>query len=215
MKRIELTKYGFIRSPKDDFSDDGNRFTCYRVGNVRVSKLISHGDAYISARIEDGKLPYEMYSKLPGYSELDSLNGVSVESITEDDIQKLYETCITYEKAYMDTYNTIEWPTELELISKQRELYEEYLVRYNRINALLQEHLITIMTNCSTYDWGRLKEHMGMFKRRVEDYANLENAKKRYKDRSSFDFVKKDAKAIAEKDYYYDTIMEIIEKYCI
>ena len=58
MKRIELVKYGFIRSPEDDFSDDGNRFTCYRVGKVRVSKLISHGDAFISARIDDYILPY-------------------------------------------------------------------------------------------------------------------------------------------------------------
>lgn len=215
MKRIELTKYGFIRSKEDDFSDDGNRFTCYRVGKVRVSKLVSDGQAYIYASIDDGLLPYETYGKLPHYRYLSDLNGVPVSAITEEDIQKLYEDCISYEREYEDAYNAIEWPTELELISKQRELYEEYLVRYNRINALLQEHLITIMTNCSTYDWGRLKEHMGMFKRRVEDYANLENAKKRYKDRSSFDFVKKDAKAIAEKDYYYDTIMEIIEKYCI
>lgn len=214
MKRIELTKYGFIRSPKDDFSDDGNRFTCYRVGEVRVSKLISQGEAYISASIDSGKLPYEVYSKLPCYSELDNLNGVSVGSITEEDIQKLYEACITYEKAYNDTYNTIEWPAELELIGKQRELYKEYLVRYNKIEALLQEHIIKLTVECSTYDWGRLKEHMRIFKRRVEEYSNPERIKKLYKSSSSFDFVKKDAKVIAEKDYYYDTIMEIIEKYC-
>lgn len=213
MKRIELTKYGFIRSKEDDFSDDGNRFTCYRVGNVRVSKLISDGMAFISGSIDSYKLPYETYSKLPCYSDLDALNGVSVGSITEEDIQKLYEACITYEKAYNDAYDSIEWPTELALIGKQRELYEEYLVRYNMAEALLQEYMIKIMTNCSTYEWSKLKEYFSTFKKRVEDYADLESAKRLYKSPRSFDFVKKDAKSIAENDYYYGIIMEIIDKY--
>ena len=92
MKRIELTKYGFIRSKEDDFSDDGNRFTCYRVGKVRVSKLVSEGEAYISASIDDYLLPYETYSKLPHYRDLDALNGVSASDITEEDIQKTYDS---------------------------------------------------------------------------------------------------------------------------
>ena len=46
MERINLTKFGFVRSPQDDFSDDGSRFTCYRrpgVEKVRISKLVSGG----------------------------------------------------------------------------------------------------------------------------------------------------------------------------
>ena len=39
-----MTKYGFKRWKDGDFSDDGNRFTCYRVGKrVSVSKLVSDG----------------------------------------------------------------------------------------------------------------------------------------------------------------------------
>ena len=62
MERITMTKYGFIRSKEDDFSDDGNRFTCYRVGKVRISKLVSDGEAYIDAYIDSGMLPYDIYS---------------------------------------------------------------------------------------------------------------------------------------------------------
>ena len=55
MKKIMMNKYGFVRWPEEDFSDDGNRFYCYKVGNrVRVSKLVSDGVAYISARVDRG-----------------------------------------------------------------------------------------------------------------------------------------------------------------
>ena len=37
------------------------------------------------------------------------------QDITEEDLQKLYEDCISYEKEYDDAYNSIKWPTETEL----------------------------------------------------------------------------------------------------
>ena len=54
MKRINMAKYGFIRTPDDDFSDDGNRFTCYQAGeyeNIRISKLVSDGRVYLSSQV--------------------------------------------------------------------------------------------------------------------------------------------------------------------
>lgn len=100
MKRINLTKYGFIRSPEEDFSDDGFHFTCYKVGKVRVSKTIYSGVAYISARIINNELNYDEYSILPHYKSLSALNGIPVEYISDDDLIKLYNNCIEYEKEY-------------------------------------------------------------------------------------------------------------------
>lgn len=100
MKRINLTKYGFIRSPEEDFSDDGVRFTCYKVGKVRVSKTIYSGVVYISARIINNELNYDEYSILPHYKSLSALNGIPVEYISDDDLIKLYNNCIEYEKEY-------------------------------------------------------------------------------------------------------------------
>ena len=100
MKRINLAKYGFIRSPEEDFSDDGTRFTCYKVGKVRVSKTIYSGVVYISARIINNELNYDEYSILPHYKSLSALNGIPVEYISDDDLIKLYNNCITYEKEY-------------------------------------------------------------------------------------------------------------------
>ena len=115
MERINLTKFGFVRSKEDDFSDDGNRFICYKIGKIRVSKLVSDGRAYIAGSMDDNKLAYEVYSKLPHYNDLYKLNGVDTSSITEEDLQDLYTTCVEYEKEYEAAVKTIVYPTQEEL----------------------------------------------------------------------------------------------------
>lgn len=77
-QRLNLAKY-FTRSPEDDFTDDGNRFTCYRYGpngEFRISKLVYNGDAYISARWHS--------KKNRNYKSFDDLNGVPVETAVRD-----------------------------------------------------------------------------------------------------------------------------------
>lgn len=104
MKRINLKKYGFIKSPTEDFfSDAGTRFYAYRVGIVMVTKA-SFGDyTFLSARADyRSDMPYEVYSKLPHYDALSKLNGVKTESITEKDLSDLYDACIAYGKEYAD-----------------------------------------------------------------------------------------------------------------
>ena len=116
MKKIMMTKYGFVRTPESDFSDDGAKFDTYRVGNrVRVSKTTYKGDAFISASIDGTKLPYEVYGKLPHYSALDKLNGVSIESLTDNDLFDLVEACLHYEKEYLEAENTIKMPSLVEI----------------------------------------------------------------------------------------------------
>ena len=107
MKRINLVKYGFVRWPEGDFSDDGSHFQTYKVGRVRVTKHVSDGQAYIDGDINDGKLPYEVYSNLPHYKATGKLNGVSIATLAEDDLQELYEACQAYEVEYTNAENSI------------------------------------------------------------------------------------------------------------
>ena len=94
MKKIMMTNYGFIRWPEEDFSDDGTRFTAYRVGErVRVTKATYKGEAFIDGTIHGTKLPYEVYSKLPHYSAISKLNGVSIDTLTDQDLFNLCEAC--------------------------------------------------------------------------------------------------------------------------
>jgi hypothetical protein len=104
MKRIMLTKYGFERWPEKDFIDDGNRFTCFRAGkNVRVSKHVYNGEVYLSIDTCIGNqiIPYEVYSKLPHYRPAAwNYNGVSVATLTDEDLRNFYNACIAYEQEY-------------------------------------------------------------------------------------------------------------------
>lgn len=213
MKRIELTKYGFIRSPEDDFSDDGNRFTCYRVGKVRVSKLISRGDAFISARIESGKLPFDIYSELPSYSKLRSLNGVSVESITEEDIQKLYEACITYEKEYEDAYNAIEWPTETELRIKAgayKIAWKECIIK---LEEAIKFNSIAIITNLSEYSFKDLQKYFKQVLSNAKQFENpQEYAERLFKQTRSLDFMKRDIRKEVDDCFFVTAIYKLIRK---
>ena len=98
LKQVRLTKYGFIRRPDWDFSDDGNRFTCYEYYGCRVSYLKSDGVWYIAARYEKYELSWEERKDLPCYHDLDMLNGV--DSVSEEDIEKLKASIVIFVRAY-------------------------------------------------------------------------------------------------------------------
>lgn len=134
MKRLNMVTYGFVRSKKDDFTDDGNTFRCYRVGNnMRVSVCTHDGEAWISARFErvDMWLRYEDYSKLEHYKDLDKLNwGVSVGAIKEQDLIDLYNDCLAYEKEYEELEKEIE--PKLTLTKEDIDFFNEQIYIYSK-----------------------------------------------------------------------------------
>lgn len=111
MKRIMLTKYGFERWPEEDFSDDGNRFICYRAGKrLRVSKHVFNGEVYLSASsyLGDMVIPYKVYSELPHYREaVWKYNGISVSSLTDEDLKNFYDACVAFEQEYEEVAKKI------------------------------------------------------------------------------------------------------------
>lgn len=214
MKRIELAKFGFIRWKEEDFSDDGNRFTCYRVGKrVCVSKLVSDGEAYIDARIDSYELPYEVYSQLPCYRELGNLNGVSVSSITEEDIQKLYEDCLTYEKAYDEAIANIKWPTETELRVKARAYQIAWRECIIKLEEAIKFNSIAMITNLSEYYFTELQRDFKQVLSNAKQYDNpQEYADRLFKQTRSLDFMKRDIKKDVEDCFYVKEIYKFIRK---
>lgn len=126
MNRIDLAKFGFARSSREDFSDDGTRFVCYRVGNVRVSKAVWKDQVFLDGRYEaDGpQLEFEEYSKLPHYKSLAKLNGVSKESLTDADLRDLYEACAAYGKEYEEALSKVSYPTVEEIAAVRKKIRE-------------------------------------------------------------------------------------------
>lgn len=150
MKKINLTKYGFIRTPEKDFTDDGNRFTCYSVGKVRVSKLVSNGDVYIDARINDCELHYYEYKDLPHCKDLSALNGVPLESISDEDLIKLYNDCIEYEKEY--TQKSLE-------LKKLNPSYETILSQLKSIQGARKKELDDIISKFDLISFSKLDSY--------------------------------------------------------
>ena len=219
MKKVNLTKYGFIRWPEEDFSDDGNRFTCYRAGKaVRVSKLVSDGQIYLSIDSEcgNGTLPYEVYSKLPYYKEATwSYNGVSVEDLTEEDIQTFYEACISYEQAYLKEEANIKYPTLDEIKEQCKKIMIKTMKELDEIeNILTRDRLVEVAIKFSEYDWRELQRGLNQLTGKMASIGKDYPAKI-YKTAYSFNFVRPDNNDLTTPNYWYQDIMNKFKKYKI
>ena len=211
MKKIMMTKYGFERWQEEDFSDDGNRFYCYKVGTkVRVSKLVSQGRVYISARIDHTELPYEIYSKLPSYQELDRLNGISLDSLTEADLIRLYDACVSYEQEFNDAKNTTVFPTLEEITDHCKAIQANRRNELSVVEHLLKTNIIELVMNLSEYRWKDIKRYYNSLVQDSKCYDPDEYPAKILGTSHSFDFCKSDYYKNQES-FYYRELMEIIK----
>lgn len=214
MKKIMMAKYGFVRCPEEDFSDDGNRFTCYKVGTrVRVSKLVADGQVYLSARIDGSKLPYEVYSQLPHYKFLDDLNGVAVVPLTDADLEKLYQDCLAYEQEYEEAEASIAYPTLEELTSKASMVVGKRLLEISKIENRLNKHTREIIEKFSPYEWKRIQEYMKYLMADVKSFDPGTYPQQILGTARSFNFVKPET--YMEESYWFKALKELFEKYGI
>lgn len=217
MTRINLAKYGFVRWPEEDFTDDGNRFSCFRAGrNVRVTKLVADGQAYLSigSAVGNGTLPYEVYSELPHYHDANwKWNGVSVAGLTDQDIADFYYACILYEQEYEAMEASIKYPTLEEIQEKAVKVTAKRLLELTTIEGLLSKYALEAAAKFTTYEW-----------KQVQDYAkNLLTEVKKFDPEifpqtivgtsRSFDFVKPDYEMT--DSYWFTYLRDLFEKYCM
>lgn len=167
MKTINLIKYGFIRSPEADFSDDGSRFTCYRVGNVRISKSSYQGEIFIAGRyVGIPSLLYEEYSKLPHYKAMDDLNGVDKARVTEEDIRRFYQDCVAYDREYKQALSEVVYPTAEEIIKARGARRKARQSELSDLRSKMPD--FDKILRLSDYDLKSLKDYYS----RVADLAN-------------------------------------------
>ena len=191
MKRVDMVKYGFVRTPESDFSDDGTRFYTYRVGKrVRVTKCTYKGEAYISADIQGTKLPYEVYSKLPHYSALDKLNGVSIASLTDNDLFNLCEACLYYEQEYNDAENNIQMPTLDEIKAQCLKVQAKRMEEFTDIEKLMSENAMKLALKLSKWQWTTLRDYLESLVAKLANYNPELYAHTILNSRTSVDFCK-------------------------
>lgn len=219
MTRINLVKYGFVRWPEEDFSDDGNHFTCYRAGKkIRVSKLVSDGEVYLSAdsNAGNGTLPYEVYSKLPHYQQSNwDYNGVQLTDLTEQDLKDLYNACLLYEQEYEEAEANIEYPS-LEELKKQCELIQAKTLReMHELEKLIGEHAVEAAVKFSEWEWKETKRYLAEMLNKLSRFNPDKYPATIYKKAYSFDFIKPTYGELAKPSFYYEQIKKTFEKYYI
>lgn len=215
MKRINLVKYGFVKCPEESFWDDGNHFDGYRVGErVRVTKCISDGQAYIDGSINEGFLEYEEYKKLPHYSAISKLNGVSVSTLTETDLQKLYEACVAYEQEYIAEENRIKasLPTEEEIRERCLEILGLRHTELDMIDKRLATLTPKLLIKCSDYQWKQIREFYQALVRKVIQY-NVDTWPKTIVGKPMSRKFMATNFGDLKPTFYYKELMEIFDKY--
>jgi hypothetical protein len=212
MKKIMMTKYGFVRWPEEDFSDDGSRFLAYRVGErVRVTKCTYNGEVFISARIDGAKLPYEVYSKLPHYQALDKLNGVSIATLTDDDLFELLAACVLYEKEYADAENNIQMPTLKEIEIQCKKVQTKRQLELIDINGAFSRSAVAIAGKLEKWEWTNLREYLLAIAVAVNSYDPDTYPQKIVGTSRSLDFCKPTCSELQDS-FYYKWIMERLNK---
>lgn len=208
MTRINMTKYGFTRAPELDFSDDGNHFQCYTVGRVRVSKLVSRGEVYLSGRIDGSKLTYEEYSSLPHYRDVDRLNGVSMDTLTDNDLAELYNSCVAYEREYTAAENSSVYPTHDELLHVYRKMKAYAITEYVKVSAKITPEALIKMSDYEIKEFRRYLESLAKAKdfSPEESVANVLGTA-----RSKQIFNMSDAQ-ISQKSFYYTQCLKLLDK---
>jgi hypothetical protein len=212
MKKIMMTKFGFDRCPEEDFSDDGNRFTCYKVGNkVRVSKLVSDGWVYIDGSIRAYDLPYEVYGNLPHYQAIGRLNGIKLDTLTEDMLTQLFFDCVAYEKEYDAALAAMTWPTESEIRQQCSRVQYKAKLELIDIEQAISGNVVRLARTLKDWEWKTIREYINNIENRIKSYDPDVVAKRMVRTASSVEFCKPNNSNLADS-YYYTHIMELINK---
>ena len=211
MKKIMMSKYGFISWPEESFSDDGTRFDAYRVGErVRVTKATHKGEAYIDGTIHGTKLPYEVYSKLPHYEAIGKLNGVSIGSLTDRDLLNLYNDCLAYEQEYIEAENNIQMPTLDEIKEQCKKVQAKRITEAREIEALLSTNVAKLMLKLPDWQWRTFKDYYTKLVVQQANYNPELYAPTLLNSSRSINFCKPDCTELANS-FYYNHLIGLIE----
>ena len=213
MKRIVMNKYGFIRRESEDFHDDGNNFTGYSISpnsRLRVSKLVSDGQAYLSCDMTGNKLDYTEYSKLPHYNAAWDYNGVSLESLTEQDMIDFYNACVAYEKEYLEAESKVVFPS-IEDIKLQCETINAIRqAEIDEVKSLLERVAVRFVLEADKYTTSNFQSYFKSLSDRFFDVNKYPQSIQ--KTNYGRNFIKPTNPDL-KPSFYYTHLIEILEKY--
>ncbi len=211
MKRINLAKYGFKRWEEEDFSDDGARFYCYKAGSrVRVSKTTWNEEVFLAGTIHGHILDYDVYGKLPHYESLDRLNGVSIDSVTEEDLKQLYADCLEYEKEYIEAEKNVVFPTIKELSEQCVKIRAHYQEQLKKATEYIEKNAVKLLMNASEYRIKDIRNYLNTLSNKANGFDPNTYPQSIQKSAYGINFAKPTNRDLTES-WYYDQIIDIID----
>jgi len=212
MNRVNLLKYGFIRWEEEDFSDDGNRFYCYKVGDrVRVSKCTWNGLVFLSGCIDSTILDWSVYSALPHYQGLKRLNGVSIAGLTENDLIQLYNDCLEFEKEFKEAEKKVVFPTIEELREQCLKIRAHYQEQLAKVNLAIEQNAVKLVLKASEYKLITIRNYLNTITSRANGYDPNTFPQTIQKSSYGINFVKPTNHDLNDERYYNQIIKEINE----
>ena len=210
-----LQKYGFIRRPEDDFSDDGNRFRGYAYktdkGEMPVTYLKSNGQVYLTAALHHkDELSYEEYKNLPSYRDGDKYNGVSEDEVDVADFANICEKLI---EEYAEAVIKLESVSSEKIEEACKKLEKAALDDYNRTLKLFRAVDPIKLLNASPYQLKSVKEY---FQRAKEESTSKLERMSNSSERSKREFLRQVPGRISKfkngESYWTKYIREFIEE---
>lgn len=215
MKRINMTKYGFIRNEREDFHDDGNNFKGYATSptsRLRISKLVSDGRAYLSADMNGCKLDYTEYSKLPHYKDaVWNYNGIDMDSLTDQDLVNWYNACIEYEREYIEAESKVVFPSIEEIRNQCFIINKIRQQEIKEVEELLQKASLNLfLKGTSDYELRSIRDY---YKTLTSRFYNLDTYPQTIQYSNYGRNFVKDTNPDIQPNWYYKHLVEILEKY--
>ncbi len=216
MKRINMTKYGFIRNEEEDFHDDGNNFKGYATGpnsRLRISKLVSDGRAYLSSDMNGNKLDYTEYSKLPHYKDATwNYNGVDMDSLTDEDLVNWYNACVEYEKEYLEAESKVVFPTIEEIKLQCETINAIRQAEIDEVSTLLERIAVRFVLEADKYTLNNFQSYFKSLKERFFDVDKYPQTIQ--KSNYGRNFIKS-TNSDLQPSFYYKCLIEILERYAM
>jgi hypothetical protein len=216
MKRINMTKYGFIRNEEEDFHDDGNNFKGYATGHnsrLRISKLVSDGRAYLSADMNGNKLDCTEYSKLPHYKDATwNYNGVDMNSLTDEDLINWYNACVEYEKEYIEAESKVVFPTIDEIKLQCETINAIRQAEIDEVSTLLERIAVRFVLEADKYTLNNFQSYFKSLKERFFDIDKYPQTIQ--KSNYGRNFIKS-TNSDLQPSFYYKCLIEILERYAM
>lgn len=200
---------GIVRAPELDFSDDGNRFRGYKVGEMPITYLKDRGQVYLSIRPDYlTGLNYREYSKLPSYPDADKYNGVDENKV---DLKDVVEIATKLYNEYQEAVNNLQDVSDDDFKAITDTYYEkakrEFEEAKNKIESLGVENLL----NLSEYKIKDLKNYLERLRDFIKEWSwerqqNTDQSTRRHR-------MTDEDKAYRQKtSWYLEQINEIVDK---